>query len=43
MFEERNNPLSLKYVIEEIARIKGVSVEEIEEITRKNTKDLFNI
>lgn len=43
MFEERNNPLSLKYVIEEISRIKGVSIKEIEEITHKNTKDLFNI
>ncbi|MFZ3057672.1 MAG: TatD family hydrolase [Minisyncoccales bacterium] len=42
-FEERNNPLSLKYVIEELARIKGVSIKEIEEITRQNTKDLFNI
>ncbi|MFA5207686.1 MAG: TatD family hydrolase [Candidatus Paceibacterota bacterium] len=42
-FEERNNPLSLKYVIEELSRIKGVSVKEIEEITRQNTKDLFNI
>lgn len=43
MFEERNSPLSLKYVIEEISRIKGISTKEIEEITYKNTKDLFNI
>jgi TatD DNase family protein len=43
MFEERNNPLSLKYVIEEISRIKGISIKEVEEITYKNTKDLFNI
>ena len=42
-FEERNNPLSLKHVIEELSRIKGVSIKEIEEITRQNTKDLFNI
>jgi TatD DNase family protein len=43
MFKERNSPLSLKYIIEEISRIKGVSVKEIEEITYKNTKELFNI
>ncbi len=43
MFEERNNPLSLKYVIEEISRIKGVPIKEIEEITYKNTKNLFGI
>jgi TatD DNase family protein len=43
MFEERNNPLSLKYIIDEVARIKEVSVKEIEEITYKNAKDLFNI
>ncbi|MFA5431369.1 MAG: TatD family hydrolase [Candidatus Paceibacterota bacterium] len=43
MLGERNNPLSLKYVIEEISRIKGVSIKEIEEVTYKNSKDLFNI
>jgi TatD DNase family protein len=43
MFEERNNPLSLKYVIEEISRIKGVSIKEVEEITYKNSKDLFKL
>jgi TatD DNase family protein len=43
MFEERNNPLSLRHTIKEISRIKGVSVKEIEEITFQNTKDLFNI
>lgn len=43
MFEERNNPFSLKYIIEEISKIKGVTAKEIEEITYKNTKDLFNI
>ena len=42
-FEKRNNPLSLKYIIEEISRIKGVSIKEIEEITYQNTKDLFKI
>jgi len=42
-FEERNNPLSLKYVIEDISRIKGVNSKEIEDITYKNAKDLFGI
>jgi TatD DNase family protein len=43
IFEERNNPLSLKYIIKEIARIKEISVEEIEEATYKNAKKLFDI
>jgi TatD DNase family protein len=42
-FEERNNPLSLRLVIDEIARIKEVDAKEIEEITYQNTKKLFNI
>jgi TatD DNase family protein len=42
-FEERNNPLSLKYIIDEIAKIKGITVEEVREITTKNAKELFNI
>jgi len=43
MFEERNNPLSLKYVIDEISRIKGISAKEIEDITYQNAKDLFRL
>ena len=43
MFEERNSPLSLKYVIEEISKVKDVSVKEIEGASFKNTKKLFNI
>jgi len=42
-FEERNNPLALKYIIDEIAMIKGVGVKEIREITAENAKKLFNI
>jgi len=42
-FEERNNPLSLPYIIDEIAKIKGVGIEEVEKVTLKNTKELFNI
>src|SRR3989338_4463107 len=40
---ERNEPLFIKYVVEEIARIKGVSREEIEEKTTQNAMELFSI
>ena len=39
----RNEPLYLKYIIEKIAKIKNLSVEEIENITTQNAKKLFNI
>lgn len=42
-FEERNNPLALSYIIDEIARIKGIKAKEVKEITAKNAKELFNI
>lgn len=38
---KRNCSLYLPYVAEEIARIKGVSVQEVIEITEKNAKRLF--
>jgi len=38
---ERNEPLFVKYIAEEIARIKKVSVEEIAEATTQNAKTLF--
>jgi TatD DNase family protein len=41
--EERNNPLGVKYIAEEIAKIKNISLEEIAEITTKNAKKLFQI
>lgn len=40
---KRNCSLYLPYVIEEIARIKQVSREEVEEITFQNAKKLFEI
>jgi TatD DNase family protein len=43
MFEERNNPLSLKYVIDEISRIKGIVPKEIEEVTCRNAYNLFRL
>lgn len=42
-FEERNNPLALNYIIDEIARIKGADAIEVGETTYKNAKELFNI
>jgi len=40
---KRNSSLNLPYIIEEIARIKGISCEEITEITRQNGEELFGI
>lgn len=38
---ERNEPLFVKYVAEEIARIKKASLEEVADQTTKNAKQLF--
>ena len=40
---ERNEPLFVKYVAQEIARIKKVSFEEIARITTENAKTLFTL
>ena len=40
---ERNEPIYVRYVAEEIAQIKGVSYEEISKITTENAKKLFKI
>jgi TatD DNase family protein len=39
----RNEPLYVKYVAEEIAKVKNVPYEEIEKITTENAKKLFKI
>ena len=39
---KRNSSLYLPYVIEEIARIKGISVEEVERVTEENARKLFS-
>lgn len=39
----RNNSILIKYVAEELANIKGVSTEEIIDITTKNAKKLYRI
>jgi TatD DNase family protein len=40
---ERNEPVFVKYVAEEIARIKKISVKEVADITTKNARALFNL
>ena len=40
---ERNSSLLIHYVAEKLAEIKGMSVEEVEEITFKNAKKCFGI
>ena len=39
---KRNSSLYLPYVVEKIAQIKGVSVEEVERVTESNAKALFS-
>lgn len=41
--EERNEPMNVRYVAEEIARIKGISLEEVFSVTTQNAKTLFGI
>lgn len=38
---KRNDSSNLKYVVEKIAEIKGISPEEVAKITEQNAKDLF--
>lgn len=40
---KRNEPMFVSYVAEEIAKIKGISIEEVAEVTTKNAKKLFGI
>ena len=40
---KRNEPKYVRYVAEELARIKNISVEEVGEITSGNTKRLFGL
>ncbi len=40
---KRNEPLFVKYVAEELAKIHNVSIDEIGEVTSGNTKKLFGI
>lgn len=38
-----NQPAYVKYVAEEIAKLRGMSLDEINEITTENAKDVFKI
>lgn len=40
---KRNEPMFVKYVAEEIAKIKEIDVEEVIKVTNENTKRLFDI
>ena len=40
---KRNSSDLIKYVIEELSKIKGISKEEVEEITFKNAKRIYRI
>ena len=40
---KRNSSMNLPYVAEEIARIKGVSREEVEAVTWENALKLYRI
>lgn len=40
---ERNEPIFVKYVVQRIAELKGVSFEEVAKVTTKNARELFKI
>jgi TatD DNase family protein len=39
---KRNEPAYLKYVVEKLASLKNITVEEVAEITERNMRELFN-
>lgn len=39
----RNEPMNVKYVIEKIAKLKEMSLDEVEEIIERNTREVFGI
>lgn len=40
---ERNSSLNLKYVVEKIAEIKGMTQQEVIDITERNARDLYRL
>ena len=40
---KRNEPVYTKYVAEEVAKIKEISVEEVISITTENAKKIYGI
>jgi TatD DNase family protein len=41
--EKRNEPVFVKLVAEKIAAVKGISVEEVAEVTTQNAKEIFGL
>ncbi len=41
--EKRNEPLFIEYIAKEVARIKGVDVEDIVKVTTSNANNLFSL
>ncbi len=41
--KKRNEPIFVRRIAEEVARIKEISQEEVERVTTKNAKELFSI
>ena len=41
--EERNEPIFVKYIAKDIAKIKNISFEEVAQTTVYNTQTLFGI
>ncbi len=41
--EGRNEPIFVKYIAQEIAKIKNISFEEVAEATTRNAKNIFRI
>lgn len=39
----RNEPVNIRYVAEKIAKLKGVSIEEVAEVTNKNARTVFRV
>jgi TatD DNase family protein len=40
---ERNEPIFVKYVVQKIAELKGLSFDEVAFATTQNAKNLFKI
>ena len=40
---KRNEPAFLKYVIQKIASLRGISEENLSQVTSQNAKELFNL
>lgn len=41
--DDRNEPMNVSYVAEKIAQVKEITIDEVERITEKNTRELFGI